>query len=149
MLISSHKGALRIDGINRGQVKADTARKIKDLEGGDHFIKIEGEGCLPWSDTVHVTAGQSNVLHVKLEAAPVEEKRVKAEVKSPVKEKRKTPAVTVHSPAYTNSIGMEFVLIKPGTFLMGSEKGSDDEKPVHEVEITQPFYMGKYPCHAV
>ncbi len=47
-----------------------------------------------------------------------------------------------------NSIGMEFVLIKAGTFQMGSpatEPGRDaDEGPVHEVTISQPFYLGKY-----
>ena len=28
--------------------------------------------------------------------------------------------------------------------MMGSEKGDNDEKPVHKVTITKPFYMGKY-----
>lgn len=37
-----------------------------------------------------------------------------------------------------------FVLIPAGTFQMGSEKGGNDNKPVHEVAITKAFYMGKY-----
>ena len=37
-----------------------------------------------------------------------------------------------------------FVLIPAGTFQMGSEEGDDYNKPVHEVTITTPFYMGKY-----
>lgn len=37
-----------------------------------------------------------------------------------------------------------FVLIPAGTFQMGSEKGYDNTKPVHQVTITKPFYMGKY-----
>lgn len=41
-----------------------------------------------------------------------------------------------------NSIGMRFVRIPAGTFQMGSEKGQDDEVPVHEVTISEPFYMG-------
>ena len=45
-------------------------------------------------------------------------------------------------PALTNSIGMKLVLIRPGSFDMGSENGQDDEKPVHKVTITRPFYMG-------
>ena len=48
---------------------------------------------------------------------------------------------------YTNSIGMEFVLIPAGTFQMGwssrAEECRDDEKPRHEVTISKPFYLGK------
>ena len=49
-----------------------------------------------------------------------------------------------------NRLGMEFVLIEPGTFAMGSARteagGSktDNERPVHQVTLTQPFYLGKY-----
>ena len=52
-------------------------------------------------------------------------------------------------PDYINEFGMEFVLIKPGTFLMGSEKGLDDEKPVHEVENHKAILYGKISRHAV
>jgi formylglycine-generating enzyme required for sulfatase activity len=40
--------------------------------------------------------------------------------------------------------GIEFVLIPAGSFKMGSTNGLSNEKPVHEVTISQPFYMGKY-----
>ncbi len=39
---------------------------------------------------------------------------------------------------------MEFVAIPIGTFLMGSANGLRDERPLHKVSITKPFYMGKY-----
>jgi len=39
---------------------------------------------------------------------------------------------------------MEFVLIRPGSFLMGDADGLEDERPVHKVTISQPFYLGKY-----
>ena len=41
-------------------------------------------------------------------------------------------------------VKMEFVLICPGSFTMGSDFGHSDEKPVHKVTLTQPFYLGKY-----
>jgi len=44
---------------------------------------------------------------------------------------------------YTNSIGMDFVLIPSGSFLMGSDT-NDREKPVHNVTITSPFFLGQY-----
>ena len=72
---------------------------------------------------------------------------------------------------YTNSLGMEFILIPTGEFMMGavykiSSIGenhlkwngknwvrttlpdiivSQDQKPQHKVKITKPFYIGKYP----
>ena len=39
---------------------------------------------------------------------------------------------------------LEMVLIKAGTFRMGNDNESADEKPVHTVNITNPFYLGKY-----
>jgi formylglycine-generating enzyme required for sulfatase activity len=52
------------------------------------------------------------------------------------------------SDEFVNSLGMKFVLIPPGTFLMGSPPEEEgrliDEGPVHEVEITQPYYLGVY-----
>jgi formylglycine-generating enzyme required for sulfatase activity len=67
--------------------------------------------------------------------------------------------------SFTNSIGMKFVLVKAGKFLMGSTKKEQDdaiadvekiagrrikkdvyraEGPRHEVEITKDFYLGVY-----
>ena len=44
------------------------------------------------------------------------------------------------SETFVNSVGMKFVRIQPGSFLMGQEKGGDwDERPVHKVHITQSF----------
>jgi len=40
--------------------------------------------------------------------------------------------------------GIEYVLIRPGEFNMGSESGDPDEKPVHNVIIKYPYYIGKY-----
>lgn len=39
---------------------------------------------------------------------------------------------------------MELVKIPKGYFQMGSNDGGSNEKPVHKVCITKPFYMGKY-----
>ena len=43
-----------------------------------------------------------------------------------------------------HGVRMEFVLIAPGSFVMGSDPNfSDgDETPSHRVMLTQPFYLG-------
>ncbi len=49
---------------------------------------------------------------------------------------------------FKNSIGMEFLLIPAGSFMMGAtrhfENADIDELPRHKVTITKPFYIGKY-----
>ncbi len=40
-------------------------------------------------------------------------------------------------------VKMEFILIPAGSFLMGSEKGSKGEMPVHRVVVSKSFYMAK------
>jgi formylglycine-generating enzyme required for sulfatase activity len=50
---------------------------------------------------------------------------------------------------FTNSIGMKFVWIPPGSFMMGSPKGEEGRDPdelnnetQHKVTLTKGFYMG-------
>ncbi|HMV43018.1 MAG TPA: SUMF1/EgtB/PvdO family nonheme iron enzyme [Leptospiraceae bacterium] len=66
---------------------------------------------------------------------------------SSCKEKEITE-VKIEKENFTNSIGMEFVLIPAGEFMMGcseeENKCFDSEKPAHKVRITKPFYMGKF-----
>jgi formylglycine-generating enzyme required for sulfatase activity len=49
---------------------------------------------------------------------------------------------------FTNSIGMEFVLIPAGEFKMGTPSNdrlrNGNEDPIHRVKISNAFYMGKY-----
>ncbi len=42
------------------------------------------------------------------------------------------------------SDGVERVLVPVGCFQMGSNNGDDDEQPVHEQCVTEPFWLDKY-----
>lgn len=45
---------------------------------------------------------------------------------------------------FTNALGMKFVLIPAGTFIMGSplnEPGRDSDERRHKVSLTRPFYL--------
>src|SRR5262249_10883961 len=69
-----------------------------------------------------------------------------AEEKSPAKGEKSTKKEL--EPDIANSIGMQLKLIRPGRFTMGSpptEKHRDlNEGPIHEVTISQPYYLGVY-----
>jgi formylglycine-generating enzyme required for sulfatase activity len=64
--------------------------------------------------------------------------------KPPAQREPSTPASPPRE--ITTSIGMKLVLIPAGEFEMGSNvaEGSNYERPVHRVRISEPFYMGKY-----
>lgn len=60
-----------------------------------------------------------------------------------------TPATSrAETKVYTNSIGMEFISIPSGSFMMGaSDKDRDahqSEKPHHKVTISKPFLIGQH-----
>jgi formylglycine-generating enzyme required for sulfatase activity len=51
-------------------------------------------------------------------------------------------------PTWTNSIGMQFAVILPGSFWMGSpntEEGHDSDEVRHFVTLAQPYFLGVYP----
>ena len=51
-------------------------------------------------------------------------------------------AATTPPQTYTSQFsGIRFVLVPAGKFIMGSENGEPDEKPVHEENISETFYM--------
>ena len=73
------------------------------------------------------------------------EKPPKTEPKGP----EKPPTTEQLEKPLTNFIGIQFKLIRAGTFLMGSPKAEVGrlacEGPQHSVTISRPFYLGIYP----
>ncbi|MDR3220687.1 MAG: formylglycine-generating enzyme family protein [Candidatus Accumulibacter sp.] len=59
-----------------------------------------------------------------------------------------TPGNAQTGKTHTNSIGMEFIEIPAGSFMMGADKNfeeaDDDETPQHQVTLSKSFYLGKY-----
>jgi formylglycine-generating enzyme required for sulfatase activity len=56
----------------------------------------------------------------------------------------KAPSIAPDAKTFTNSLGMNFVRIDPGEFLMGSpatEKGHQNDETQHRVRITKPFML--------
>lgn len=51
------------------------------------------------------------------------------------------PQLEGEDSTYVSSAGIRFRRIPAGSFQMGSADGQEDERPVHDVEITEPFYI--------
>ncbi len=113
-----------------------------------------------WSDDAEAYTNVVEELHrvvvgiraVKIKRAKpsIEEKKdetMQPQEKTPTKVlQRPTPKI-IKNPEYPlqiQKILQDMVLVEGGTFMMGSEKGHDDEKPVHKVTVPT-FQIGKYP----
>ncbi len=58
-----------------------------------------------------------------------------------------TQPVVTQAHSFSNSIGIEFVLVPAGSFQMGAHENEDatsKEKPRHQVTISKPFYISKH-----
>jgi formylglycine-generating enzyme required for sulfatase activity len=98
-------------------------------------VRVDGElkGVVP--ATLNLSAGEHEI--------KIKGKKLQGKKKIVVKD-RETVTVQVDikqgGEKFTNSIGMSFVFIEPGTFMMGSD-GESDERPVHYVTLTKGYYM--------
>ena len=79
-----------------------------------------------------------------LERATKEEAARKEEARKAEAKRKEVEATKRAGAVVKNSVGIELVYVPPGSFMMGSETGESDEKPVHRVSIGNGFYMGKY-----
>jgi len=59
-----------------------------------------------------------------------------------------TPELVVDAPrpgrGFSNSLGMRFAWLEPGSFYMGSSEGAEDEWPVHQASVAEGFWMGSH-----
>ena len=93
-----------------------------DLEAGRYHVEVSASGYETKKVWVSLDSGEDKNLDIRLKpvAAAMRDKKI------------------------TNSLGMKFVYIKPGTFTMGSPSsepshGSDERQ--HRVTLTKGFYM--------
>ena len=113
-----------------------------DLDPGRYHVEVSKEGYEADRRWVMLSAGEDENISVRLE--PV---KTAAPAPAPVSSQAKG--------AITNNLGMKFVYIKPGSFMMGSalspsevvsryggeEKYYKDEHPQHRVTLTKGFYL--------
>jgi len=93
-----------------------------DIEAGDYEASVTMPGFRAWVASVVIEAGSTARLSATLEKNGA------------------SPLKTWREPL----TGMEFVWVPAGTFMMGSEDGGMDEKPVHKVTLSKGFWMGRF-----
>jgi len=93
-----------------------------DLDPGRYNVEVSASGYKTKKRWVDLSAGEDESISVRLEAVAAERPGSK----------------------FVNNLGMEFVYIKPGSFMMGSpsgESGRENDERQHRVTLTKGFYM--------
>ncbi|MEE4355519.1 MAG: SUMF1/EgtB/PvdO family nonheme iron enzyme [Desulfococcaceae bacterium] len=94
------------------------------LKAGDYHLEVDAEKCNLKREWISLEEGKTEVRHdIFLQCEPIPTNPVKT---------------------ISNSLGMKFVYIKPGTFMMGSpedEPGRGSDEKQHKVTLTKAFYM--------
>jgi len=97
-----------------------------ELKPGSYNVEVSAGGYETQCRWVTLSAGEDKRMDFRLSILAV------------------TRPVSSGSSRTSNSLGMEFVYIKPGTFMMGSppsEPGRDDDERQHRVTLTKGYYM--------
>jgi len=122
----------------QGPQALDALRYIKK-NGGEYLAAKADESIKQIEDSENANR----------KVAPVADRNEKVEVPTANVLKPAMPVAAVVKPSWTkpkttNSIGMTFVYIKPGTFTMGSplsEPERESSETQHQVTLTKGFYM--------
>ena len=153
--LASRTGTLNVGG-NTIRVEQDRSQYAISGQTGS-FDRFGGTGSINVTTTpesIYVWNAAANVAWVTVTSGPtgqgdgtvsywVEENASGASRTGTLTVAGKTFTVEQTS-GYTNSLGMEFVRIPAGTFLMGSpaeEPGRDNRETQHQVTLTRDFYM--------
>ncbi len=107
------------------------------LEPGRYHVEVSAEGFNTEKRWVTLSAGEDGKISIRLTAVRVERPK-------PVVEPKPVVVRPVVEGKKGNSLGMKFVYIPPGSFMMGSpsgESGRDGDEKQHRVSLTRGYYM--------
>lgn len=108
------------------KTKIGSATTVGQVPVGRHLVKVSKTGYKNWQAEIEVLPEQQ--VEVAIEMS-------KKLVKAPAPKNK-----------FINNIGIQFIRIRPGGFVMGSPPGHGftDERPAHRVKLTKEFWISKY-----
>jgi formylglycine-generating enzyme required for sulfatase activity len=115
-----------LDNASRGSTDANGELVLTDVPPGSHHLRVTAHGKKDYERSVSVLVGQETEIRAPLEdVGPL------------------LPGTVRENPRD----GLKYVWIPPGTFMMGCSRGDgwchSDEKPSHEVTISEGFWIGQ------
>ena len=132
-----------VDGKKLGQ----SPRVFNDLLVGNHQVEVRKDGYATDRKTVSISEGQTASITGTLASNAVASSSSNTSNYSSNSSYTLLGNNTISIPV-KNGISIEMVKVEAGTFMMGATSEMKDsydwEKPVHQVTLTNDYYMGKY-----
>ena len=132
-----------VDGKKLGQ----SPRVFNGLLVGNHQVEVRKDGYATDKKTVAISEGQTASITGTLTSNVVASASSNTSGYSSGSSSMASGSNTISIPV-KNGISIEMVKVEAGTFMMGATSEMkdpyDDEKPVHQVTLTNDYYMGKY-----
>jgi formylglycine-generating enzyme required for sulfatase activity len=136
--------------LTAGQLKKERLEemweRLKRQDGDLEALEIDMATSVSCASSPVLTALDNIRTLVEMRLAPLVPAPVTvvSEMAERVSRPRVVP-VSPPEPRFVDRFGIAFILIPAGTFQMGSDHEYNDEKPVHTVRLSRPFYLGIYP----
>nr|HPN38477.1 SUMF1/EgtB/PvdO family nonheme iron enzyme [Melioribacteraceae bacterium] len=99
---------------------------LKDLQVGEYEITVKNSGYETVNKRIEIIENQTTIYDTVLERTNLYRSNKNSNTSN-----------------VTKSVPEGMVFVEGGEFLMGSNDGDDDEKPVHKVKVNS-FYIGKF-----
>ena len=132
-----------VDGKKLGQ----SPRVFNGLLVGNHQVEVRKDGYATDRKTISISEGQTASITGTLASNAVASSSSNTLGYSSASSSMSSGSNTISIPV-KNSISIEMVKVEAGTFMMGATsemKGPyDNEKPLHQVTLTNDYYMGMY-----
>jgi formylglycine-generating enzyme required for sulfatase activity len=136
--------------LNILEYRVTNRKKLLDLAQNLNQSNSSSKGYFGYVNAiVKLASGTLKLEDIQIDLEPYYNKFISNEINkinlSKIDKNKKLESLPL---TFTNSLGMEFVLIPAGIFMMGAlpkdEEADEIEKPIHKVSITKSFYIGKY-----
>ena len=132
-----------VDGKKLGQ----SPRVFNGLLVGNHQVEVRKDGYATDRKTVAISEGQTASITGTLASYAVASSSSNTSGYSSGSSSMASGSNAISIPV-KNGISIEMVKVEAGTFMMGATSEMkdpySDEKPVHQVTLTNDYYMGKY-----
>ena len=132
-----------VDGKKLGQ----SPRVFNGLLVGNHQVEVRKDGYATDRKTISISEGQTASITGTLASNAVASSSSNTLGYSSASSSMSSGSNTISIPV-KDGISIEMVKVEAGTFMMGATSEMKDpfsnEKPVHQVTLTNDYYMGKY-----